>query len=89
MKKKKPKIASKKKAKPAKIRIKKKTRIEKLEAVVSELAIRLAALEATLNALAEKQKVTYPTNPYPWPMNPAPTWKEWPIYYNYCKKTYS
>lgn len=84
MKKKKPKVASKKKTKPTKITVKKKTRIEKLEAVVSELAIRLSALEATLNLLADKQKTTYP-----WPYNPGPSWKEWPVYYNYCNKKYS
>lgn len=86
MKKKKPKIASKKKNKTAKIMVKKKTRIEKLETVVSELAIRLAAVETLLNLINDKQKSTYPTNPWPYP-NPTP--KDWPIYYNYCEKKYS
>lgn len=86
MKKKKPKIASKKKNKTAKIMVKKKTRIEKLEAVVSELALRLASVEATLRLITDKQKYTSPTNPWQYP---NPTWKNWPIYYNYCEKKYS
>lgn len=87
--KKKAKLKSANKKKPKPVKIKKQPRIEKLEAVVSELAIRLTALEATLNSLADKQKSA--PQPYPWPY-PGPSWtKDWPIYhnYNYCEKKYS
>lgn len=85
----KPKTANKKKPKPAKA--KKQTRIEKLEAIVSELSIRLAAVEKALNTVEPKPQPSSPVNPWPWPYNPNPswTWKDWPIYYNYCGKKYS
>lgn len=85
----KPKTANKKKPKSTKA--KKQTRIEKLEAVVSELAIRLKTLEAALDALANKQKTPTTTNPWQWPNNPNPSWiwKDWPIYYNFCSKKYT
>lgn len=73
----------KKKTKPPKV--KNQTRIEKLEAVVAELAIRVAALERDLKTLEAKQPAQS-AKPNPWPLNPAPAWKEWPIYYNYCAK---
>ena len=78
----------KKKTKPPKV--KNQTRIEKLEAVVAELAIRVAALERDLKTLEAKQPAqSAKPNPQQWPWPYHPTWQEWknwPIYYNYCAK---
>lgn len=60
------KAAPKKNKKPA--AAKKTSRIEKLEAVVSELALKLKALEAAVNALQPKS----PPPPPKWPTWPQP-----------------